>query len=210
METKVCKKCNVEKSIDDFRIKFEKRFNKSYLYSYCKDCEKQYFKKYALNNKEKIKEYHEKHNKKYNSDKQYHNKYQKEYYEKHKKEINKKGVKYKNKKKKQDGLYRLKEQVRTLTWLAFKNKGLSKSEKTEEILGCTFKKFYDYLLQTFKDNYGYDYEFNEDVHIDHIIPLKCAKTKEDVIKLNHYTNLQLLKAKDNMQKRDKLNWKLVG
>jgi hypothetical protein len=31
-------------------------------------------------------------------------------------------------------------------------------------------------------NYGWD--------IDHIIPLATAKTIEDVIKLNHYTNLR--------------------
>lgn len=209
METKICKKCNVEKSVNDFRIKYEKRFNKSYLYSYCKDCEKQYFKEYSLKNKEKIQEYHKKNNKKYNSDKQYHKEYQKRYYEQHKKEMNQNSVKYKNKKRKQDTLYKLKEQIRTLVWLAFNNKGFSKNEKTENILGCTFKELHDYLLQTFKNNYGYDYNFNEDVHIDHIIPLKYAKTKEEIIKLNHYTNLQLLKAKDNIEKGDKLNWKLV-
>ena len=209
METKICKKCNVEKSVNDFRIKYEKRFNKSYLYPYCKDCEKQYFKEYSLKNKEKIQEYHKKNNKKYNSDKQYHKEYQKRYYEQHKKEMNQNSVKYKNKKRKQDALYKLKEQVRTLVWLAFNNKGFSKSEKTENILGCTFKELHNYLLQTFKNNYGYDYNLNEDVHIDHIIPLKYAKTKEEIIKLNHYTNLQLLKAKDNIEKGDKLNWKLV-
>lgn len=213
METKICKKCNVEKSVNDFRIKYEKRFNKSYLYPYCKDCERQYYKEYSLKNKEKIQEYHKKNNKKYNSDKQYHKEYQKRYrkryYEQHKKEMNQNSVKYKNKKRKQDALYKLKEQIRTLVWLAFNNKGFSKSEKTENILGCTFKELHDYLLQTFKNNYGYDYNFNEDVHIDHIIPLKYAKTKEEIIKLNHYTNLQLLKAKDNIKKGDKLNWKLV-
>lgn len=213
METKICKKCNVEKSVNDFRIKYEKRFNKSYLYPYCKDCERQYYKEYSLKNKEKIQEYHKKNNKKYNSDKQYHKEYQKRYrkryYEQHKKEMNRNSAKYKNKKRKQDALYKLKEQIRTLVWLAFNNKGFSKSEKTENILGCTFKELHDYLLQTFKNNYGYDYNLNEDVHIDHIIPLKYAKTKEEIIKLNHYTNLQLLKAKDNIEKGDKLNWKLV-
>lgn len=46
------------------------------------------------------------------------------------------------------------------------------------------------------------------VHIDHIIPLATAKTEEDVIKLCHYTNLQLLKGEDNLSKGDKLDWKL--
>ena len=48
----------------------------------------------------------------------------------------------------------------------------------------------------------------KNVHIDHIIPMSTAKSEEEVIKLNQYTNLQLLKAEDNLEKSDKLNWKL--
>jgi len=46
-----------------------------------------------------------------------------------------------------------------------------------------------------KENYGWD--------IDHIIPLSSAKTIEDLIKLNHYTNLQpLCSFKNRCIKRD--------
>ena len=48
------------------------------------------------------------------------------------------------------------------------------------------------------DNYG-------EWHIDHIVPLVTAKTEEEVIKLNHYTNLQPLWAKDNLSKGGKYN-----
>lgn len=37
-------------------------------------------------------------------------------------------------------------------------------------------------------------------HIDHIIPLASAKNIEELYKLNHYTNLQPLEAKENMRK----------
>jgi hypothetical protein len=37
-------------------------------------------------------------------------------------------------------------------------------------------------------------------HIDHIKPIALATTEEEVIKLNHYTNLQPLWAKDNLKK----------
>ena len=46
------------------------------------------------------------------------------------------------------------------------------------------------------------------MHIDHIIPLCTVNTKEEIIKLCHYSNLQLLKAKDNLEKKDKLEWEL--
>jgi hypothetical protein len=48
------------------------------------------------------------------------------------------------------------------------------------------------------DNYGlYNGEFNYGWDIDHIMPLFSAKTEEDVLKLNHYTNLQPLCSKVN-------------
>ena len=50
-----------------------------------------------------------------------------------------------------------------------------------------------------KLNYGWD--------IDHRIPLSLAKTEEDVIRLNHYTNLQPLCSKINRDiKRNSINF----
>ena len=71
------------------------------------------------------------------------------------------------------------------------------------------QELYIYLRETFKNNYGYDWNGIEKVHIDHIIPLSVAKTEKDVMKLCHYTNLQLLKAKDNLHKYNKLDWELT-
>lgn len=43
------------------------------------------------------------------------------------------------------------------------------------------------------DNHGnYDGTFYFGWDYDHIIPLSTAKTKKDIIKLNHYTNYQPL------------------
>ena len=41
-------------------------------------------------------------------------------------------------------------------------------------------------------------------HIDHIIPLASATTKEEIKKLCHYTNLQPLLAEENLSKGDKI------
>jgi hypothetical protein len=48
-------------------------------------------------------------------------------------------------------------------------------------------------------NFGWD--------IDHIIPLSSAKSKEELIKLHHYTNIQPLCSYVNRHlKRNKLDW----
>lgn len=46
------------------------------------------------------------------------------------------------------------------------------------------------------ENYGNPkdgkYELNKTWDLDHIIPICSAKTNEDIIRLNHYTNFQPL------------------
>ena len=143
-------------------------------------------KKYREKNADKIKEYRQKtKDKKRTYDRTYN---------KNKREI--------------DNIYRLMVQTRNRINNCIRRKGYKKSSKTEEILGCDYETFMQYLLETYKNNYGIEFDNNEQVHIDHIVPLSTAKTEEDIIKLNHYTNLQLLKAKDNLIKHDKLDWRL--
>lgn len=57
------------------------------------------------------------------------------------------------------------------------------------------------------DNYGiYDGKLNSGWDIDHIIPLSSANTEEELIKLNHYSNLQPLCSMTNRYiKKDNIN-----
>ena len=91
--------------------------------------------------------------------------------------------------------------------MSFKKKGYGKDSHTHEILGCDYETLQEHLYKTWYNNYGTEYN-GEDYHIDHIIPLATAKTKEDVKRLCRYTNLQLLKPKDNLVKNKRLDWKL--
>jgi len=86
-------------------------------------------------------------------------------------------------------------------------RGISKSKKTLEILGCSFNELVDHLESQFQvgmnwDNYGY-----RGWHVDHIKPcasfdLSDPSQQEECF---HYTNLQPLWAEDNLKKRNKIN-----
>jgi len=174
-------------------------------------------KKYYINNKEYIsyknkdnyilnKELILNRNKKWVND-------NKEYVSSYKKEYN---IKYKSIRNKRhtdnminDPLYRLRHNIRGIISNSIK----SKNDKTIEIVGCSFYELKTYLESMFTDwmnweNYGkYNGDFNYGWDIDHKIPLSSAKNEDDIIKLNHYTNLQPLCSKINRYiKKDKLNY----
>ena len=111
-------------------------------------------------------------------------------------------------KRKTDPMFKFKCQIRGNIYDAFRRYSGKKPTNTKNIVGLELDEFRDYLLQTFVDNYGYEWDGKEPVHIDHIIPLSTAETEEDIMKLCHYTNLQLLKPEDNISKSDNLNWNL--
>jgi hypothetical protein len=118
---------------------------------------------------------------------------------------------YYKRKRATDTIYKLKGNIRCL----IKNsiiKEYKKDTNTIQILGCSFEEFKQHLEANFEPwmnwgNYGKPsnniYEPNKTWDIDHIIPLANAKTIDDVIRLNHYTNLQPLCSYNNRYiKRD--------
>jgi hypothetical protein len=77
--------------------------------------------------------------------------------------------------------------------------------------GCSYEEFKIYLESKFEqwmtwENRGlYNGELNYGWDIDHIIPVSMANIEEELIKLNHYTNLQPLCSKVNRDiKKDKI------
>ena len=100
-------------------------------------------------------------------------------------------------------LFKLKGQIRTLVYQAFRTRGFKKNDRTEKILGCSFEFFQTHLKKTATDRYGF-WCRDKSYHIDHIVPLITATTIEKLIELNHYTNLQLLYPEDNLRKGTKI------
>jgi hypothetical protein len=178
-------------------------------------------KRYREKNKEKIKAWREKNKEKAkayreaNRDKikayEYDNKerlreYQKAYYKTNKEEINEKKKAYSKERRKKDPLFKLKGRLRCASYKAFK--GQRKPKKTEELLGCTYNDFKDYITAQFVGNMTWE-NYGDVWHVDHIIPLATIKdvSQIDLISsLCHYSNLQPLFADDNHSKNDRLDY----
>lgn len=94
--------------------------------------------------------------------------------------------------------------VRSCIASAFRYEGLKKNSKSSAILGCTYQELKLHIEKQFTDGMSWD-RFSE-IQIDHIVPMATAKTEDDVIKLNHHTNLRPMWAKDNMLKSDSIEF----
>ena len=216
---KICFKCKEEKSIYSF---FKNKNSKDGLHASCKECQKnknydkvkrsEYYNDTKERDKEKNKERRKIH---YFNNKEKENLNSKEYRIKNKDEIkktsleyyynNKNSKEYKEKKSKYcrdrlkyDILYKIRHYITCMLGFHFRNNGFSKKSKTNEVLGCSFEDFKLYIENKFEywmtwENRGlYNGELNYGWDIDHIIPISSAKTEEDIIRLNHYSNLQPL------------------
>jgi len=227
---KKCTKCGVEKPLTEFH---NNKSGKDGKLAQCKACKAEYReqhysnpdnvkirregqKKYREDNKDLVRERNRKYKEK-NPDKV--SAWAKKHYASHRDEV---CAKRSAREKKPET--RRKRNARTAEYLAsnpvadFKYKtrqmlnkaysrtGVAKTTKALDILGCDFEFLKYWLELTFVENYAIDIEDDMEIHLDHIIPLSTAKTEEDVIRLNHYTNLQWLLATDNFSKGERLDW----
>jgi hypothetical protein len=189
---KTCSKCKIEKELDEFN---KNKSRNDGLDIYCKKCRSQSNKQYCLDNKNYQKNY-------YLNNKEKISERSKQYNINHKEEIKQYNIntkEYRNNRNKQyikqhrqlNPLYRFLHNTRVLITSSFKRKGCKKNTKTELILGCTIEEFKIHIEKQFLypmslENHGLIWE------IDHITPISSAKIEEDIITLNHYTNLRPL------------------
>ncbi len=99
-----------------------------------------------------------------------------------------------------DPLFKLCFNIRTLIRNSIKRQFTEKSKRTQEILGCTYEEFKIYLESQFDENMNWE---NQGSYWDHIKPISLATSKDEVYKLNHYTNFQPLYSLDNLIKGNK-------
>ena len=161
-------------------------------------------KTYYENNTDKIKEY-------YKLNKENILTKVKIYRKNNKERIRDKNNLYFNQQYTDNNLFKISKIIRNSISKSLKQNGYTKKSKTYEILGCSFEKFKEHLESQFEPwmnwkNYGlYNGELNYGWDIDHVIPNSSAKTEDEVITLNHYSNLQPLCSKVNRDiKRDNI------
>lgn len=204
--TKICFKCKEEKDLTNFHTH---KKNKDGLSHICKPCSTQVNKEWREKNKEKWVEGY----KKYSNLPQIKEK-QKEYITSYRIDNKEKLNSYLNEYHKQqrlkNPLKKLSHYIRTNINNYIREYNSNKNQSTLEILGLgTWEEFKLYIEKQFTEgmnweNYGQG-KNNETWHIDHKIPLASANSLEEIIKLNHYTNLQPMWCSDNIRKKDKIN-----
>jgi len=94
-------------------------------------------------------------------------------------------------------LFNLKNRIRGLIHISLKNKGYDKKTKTYNMLKCDYNFFMQWLNGLASNGHTYGIE---DLHLDHVVPSSLAETEDELILLNHYSNLQLLTADENLTK----------
>ena len=179
-----------ENNLDRYKAYFKSEKHKTYV-NENKEKSKEIRKKYIVENAKIIKEKRKKYNKE--------NKIKNDVYR----------YNYIKNRLNTDCLFKFKTNAANLIRQSFKYKKFTKKSKTREILGCSYEEFKIHLESKFLswmnwDNHG-KYNGTEAYgwDIDHIVPVSSAITEEDIVRLNHYTNLQPLCSKVNRDiKRD--------
>ena len=205
---------NLEKRRESARLAYykkrEENLNRAKVYyEKTKESKAEYDKQYRQQNKQKIAEYKKQYAsenaeqiaermriyRKENSEKL--SKEKSEYAKNNRPKINAKKSIYEKGRRAIDPLFRLTKNTRKMVSRYMLN---GKCMRTQEIIGCTYEELKLRIEQQFTEGMTWDNYGINGWHIDHIKPLASATCEEDIIALNHYTNLQPLWCLDNLSK----------
>jgi hypothetical protein len=208
---KICQTCKKEVSKSLFS---KQSSSKDGLQAKCKPCTNEYMKQRLISKGEEI---NSKRKERYNENLEKYRLQAKESYFRHREKRIKAVSEYveKNKDKRReymrnykssrlrdDSLFNLKFLVSSLIRVGLLNRGYGKRTRTATILGCTWEEFHLHIERQFQK--GMTWKNRNLWHIDHIIPLATATCEDDIIRLNHFTNLRPLWAEENQRKSARL------
>jgi hypothetical protein len=190
---------NREKNLKRVKIRYEKT----------KESKAEYDKRYREQNKEKIAEYKkqwaldnpekvfekQKEYRKNNSESLSLKKSQ--YAKNNRPKINAKASLYVKERCANDPLFKLIKNTRKMVSRYMLGE---KSKRTQEIIGCSYEELKIHIEKQFTEGMTWDNYGMDGWHVDHIKPLAMAISQEEIITLNHYSNLQPMWALDNLKK----------
>lgn len=108
----------------------------------------------------------------------------------------------KERRKLDDPLFDMKLRFSGALHHAFRRLSLQKNTRSLSVVGLSWRDFAKHIENQFLPEMSWS---NRDRwHLDHIVPLALAKTEQDVIDLNHYSNLRPLWAEANLAKGESL------
>jgi hypothetical protein len=213
IQHKYCNNCNQVLSIDNF---YRNKDTHDGFYTRCKECHRQQTRKYRHNNQEKVKQfksdYYQNNKDRYRmynktqreKNPELFNEKQRAYARRNKDILNQKRREkrydYEQSRKIKDPLYKLKCSIGKLISVSLRSRNYTKKSRTYEILGCSYEEFKLHIERQFIDGMNWENKGRYGWHIDHIKPLCLASSEEELIQLNHYTNLQPLWWYDNLKK----------
>lgn len=214
-----CYKCKETKDINNFSKNKSKKIGVNTI---CKECSKEYMKKYNLENKEIVKkcreEYKIKNKEKlkeqsieyYKENKEKISEYQKKYRELNKEYLNEKNKKYRNEKSESRREYKRewqKKNRKKIPWYyahrdllnrTIKRINIKKLSKTENQLGYSSEDLKVHIENLFLEDMSWE-NYGE-WHIDHIKPLSMFNENDDASVVNSLDNLRPLWKEDNLKK----------
>ena len=255
--TRVCKKCGIEKELEEFELDSRKKYGRT---NRCRDCAREYKRLNAIKHHDRRleelrkwreanpEEYKARKHAEYLRHKDKYNASSKRWYQENKELVREQGKRWRAENKEwkaeRDRAYRLNnpERCKAIQRKWYKDnkeyadnknnlycikrrredegfniihrlrsrvrsaiKDNSKSDRTENLLGCTVEFLRGWLEAQFTDGMTWEAFLDGKIHIDHIRP--CASFDlTDPIQQRicfNYRNLQPLWAVDNMQKHNK-------
>jgi hypothetical protein len=116
---------------------------------------------------------------------------------KRKKELAKKHEKQKHERIMNDPVAKSIKNARRMIVSAFRYVGSKKNSRTYDVIGLNATEFYQWLMNVSRVK-----PETHDVHIDHVIPISFAQSKDEVLALSHFSNLQWLTHDQNIRKRN--------
>jgi len=205
---KVCTKCKIEKSLDNYH---NTKTNKSGKKSICKTCVSIREKNWRIKNEDRFKENRKKYYQKnidkmrrekieyYNNNKDQKAAYDLIYRQENKEKIAEHKRNW-EKRNKDNPLHKIKRNLRRRVHHVVKDG--YKSDSTQNLLGCSFEFFIQYIESLFLEGMSWDNYGMYGWHIDHIKPCSSFNLldPEEQKKCFHYTNMQPLWWQDNLKK----------